>query len=159
MVRRVNTPACLLCKPTKCRRVGLYNGQAGVYCRTYHKWLVQQIKYFIFIFFLYYHKSHFQFLILVFMALPLLCILVYRCRTAVLLFGVDGFPTANNRTDVQAAAISRTCVLLFMTDAFPGINNRTHVQRNQKFSRTCVLLFVVDGFPTTNNRTHVRENF
>ena len=67
------------------------------------------------------------------MAFPLLSfVLVYRCRTAVLLFLVDGFPTTNNRTDVQAAAISRTGVLLFMTDAFPGINNRTPVQRNQK---------------------------
>ena len=100
-----------------------------------------------------------QFLIFVFMAFPLLCILVYRCRTAVLLFVVDGFPTTNNRTDVQAAAISRTCVLLFMTDDFSVTNNRTHVQRNQKFSRTCVLLFVLNGFLSANNRTPVRENF
>ena len=72
------------------------------------------------------------------MAFPLLSfVLVYRCRTAVLLFVVDGFPTTNNRTDVQAAVISRTGVLLFMTDAFPGINNRTPVQRNQKFSNVC----------------------
>ena len=72
------------------------------------------------------------------MAFPLLCILVYRCRTAVLLFLVDGFSTTNNRTAVQAAAISRTGVLLFMTDAFPGINNRPPVQRNQKiFSNVC----------------------
>ena len=76
------------------------------------------------------------------MAFPLLSfVLVYRCRTAVLLFGVDGFPTANNRTDVQAAAISRTGVLLFMTDVFPGINNRTPVQRNQKFSNVCSVVY------------------
>ena len=94
------------------------------------------------------------------MAFPLLSfVLVYRCRTAVLLFLVDGFPTTNNRTDVQAAAISRTGVLLFMTDAFPGINNRTPVQRNQKFSRTCVLLFVLNGFLSANNRTHVEKIF
>ena len=56
----------------------------------------------------------------------------------------------------MAAAISRTAVLLFGVDGFPTANNRTDVQRNQKFYLTCVLLFMTDGFPGINNRTHVR---